>query len=312
MIGWRRVMINGMTELHQEFLKRARSINLKVDCAMDGTFNSQVAIVGEAPGPREVQLKVPLVGGSGGLLWSTLKKHQMHRSEFYITNVVKRQLALSGLEENSRVELPKVEIDHWVGMLRWELSCLPNLKYVLVLGNMALNALLEKKGITKWRGSVLDFEMLSLADSQPRLYKAIVANNPAAVLREPKTEISFLMDIAKLPKVMSGKWTPYEIEGHVCYGYKDAVRAIDKYMETKNPIAFDIETGGGETACIGLADHKHIGTCIPFRGIRGEDYFSLEEETDIRVRLQRLFADKSRKFVAQNANFDMYWLWICL
>src|SRR5678816_4703853 len=105
MIGWRRVMINGMTELHQEFLKRARSINLKVDCAMDGTFNSQVAIVGEAPGPREVQLKVPLVGGSGGLLWSTLKKHQMHRSEFYITNVVKRQLALSGLEAVSYTHL---------------------------------------------------------------------------------------------------------------------------------------------------------------------------------------------------------------
>ena len=175
---------------------------------------------------------------------------------------------------------------------------------------MALNALLEKKGITKWRGSVLDFEMLSLADSQPRTYKAVVANNPAAVIREPKTEISFIMDIAKLPKVMSGRWTPYEIEGHVCYEYKDAVRAIDKYMETKNPIAFDIETGGGETACIGLADHKHIGTCIPFRGIRGEDYFSLEEEADIRMRLQRMFADKSRKFIAQNANFDMYWLWI--
>jgi uracil-DNA glycosylase family 4 len=299
-----------MQELHQEFLKRARSINLKVDCAMDGTFSSQIAIVGEAPGPREVQLKVPLVGGSGGLLWSTLKKHSMHRSEFYITNVVKRQLALSGLEENSRVELPKVEVDHWVGMLRWELSCLPNLKYVLILGNMALTALLEKKGITKWRGSVVDFEMLSLADSQPRTYKAIVANNPAAVLREPKTEIAFLMDIAKLPKVISGKWSPYVIEGIVCYDYKSAIERIKYYSQTDNPISFDIETGGGETACIGLADHKHIGTCIPFRGIRGENYFSLDEEADIRLRLQSMFADKRRRFVAQNANFDMYWLWL--
>ena len=298
-----------MPELQQEFLKRARSINLKVDCGSDGTFNSEVAIVAEAPGPREIQLKTPLVGGSGSFLWSALKKHGLHRTQFYITNVVKRQLAFGGLDAD-KVQLPKVEYDHWVGLLKWELACLPNLRYVLVLGNFALDALCGRKGITKWRGSVLDFEMFSLAESQPRTYKAVVANNPAAVIREPKTEIAFIMDIAKLPKVMSGKWTPYVIEGTVLSDYKSAIERIDYFTKTKNPISFDIETGGGETACIGLADHKHIGFCIPFRNIRGEDYFTIEEEADIRMRLQRLFADKSRRFIAQNANFDMYWLWL--
>jgi len=298
-----------MPELQQEFLKKARSINLKVDCGSDGTFNSNVAIVAEAPGSREVQLKVPLVGGSGSLLWSALKKHQLQRGNFYITNVVKRQLTFGGLDAD-KVQLPKAEYDHWVGLLKWELACLPNLRYVLLLGNLALDALCGRKGITKWRGSVLDFEMFSLATSQPRTYKAVVANNPAAVLREPKTEISFIMDVAKLTKVMSGRWQPYEIKGEVCYDYKRAKERIAYYSATRKPISFDIETGGGETACVGLADDKHYGTCIPFRGIRGEDYFSLEEEADLRMRLQQMFANERLRFVAQNANFDMYWLWI--
>lgn len=299
-----------MPELHQEFLKRARAINLKVDCGMDGTFSSQVAIVAEAPGSREVQLKIPLVGGSGALLWATLKKHEMRRHDFYITNVVKRQLAFGGAESADKVQLPRTEIDHWMGLLKWELACLPNLKYVLLLGNLALEALCGKKGISKWRGSVLDFEMFSLAASQPRTYHSVVTYNPAAVIREPKTEIAFIMDCAKLPKVMSGKWTPYNISGEICYEYKHAIERIEYFSKTKNPISFDIETGGGETACVGLADDKHSGTCIPFRGIRGEDYFSLEEEADIRMRLQCLFGDTTKRFVAQNANFDMYWLWI--
>ncbi len=118
------------------------------------------------------------------------------------------------------------------------------------------------------------------------------------------------MDIAKLTKVMSGKWKPYDIKGEVCYEYKHAKERIAYYAESSRPISFDIETGGGETACIGLADDSHFGTCIPFRGIRGEDYFSIDEEADLRLRLQQMFADTRRKFVAQNANFDMYWLWI--
>lgn len=298
-----------MQELQQEFLKKSRAVELKAECLSDGAFNSEIAIVGEAPGSREVQLKVPLVGGSGALLWSTLRKHSLHRSNFYITNVVKRQLAMGGLDAD-KVQLPKVEYDHWVGLLKWELACLPNLRYVLLLGNFALDALCGRKGITKWRGSVLDFEMFSLATSQPRTYKAVVANNPAAVLREPKTEISFIMDVAKLPMVMSGKWKPFDIKGEVCYEYKHAKERISYYSATRKPICFDIETGGGETACIGLADDCHSGTCIPFRSIRGENYFSIEEEADLRMRLQQMFADPERKFVAQNANFDMYWLWI--
>ena len=38
-------MIKSMQELQQEFLRKARSVELKVDCGPDGTFNSEVAIV---------------------------------------------------------------------------------------------------------------------------------------------------------------------------------------------------------------------------------------------------------------------------
>ena len=304
------LMVNNTATLTQEFLARASTLGLHVDCPPDGLFTAELAVVAEAPGTREVNMKVPLVGGSGQLLWSTLKKHNLTRRDVYVTNVCKRQLAFGGAESTEKVKIHKNELDHWVAMLKWELACLPNLKYVLVCGNMALEALCGKKGISKWRGSVLDFEIVSLADSQPRTYKAICTFNPAMVLREPKTEITFAMDCGRIPIVMSGKWRKYEINGEVLTDYRQAMEKIDVIHKLNEPISFDIESGGGETACIGLAWTRNDGVCIPFRGIRGEPYFTLEEEVNIRLRLQRLFADTEKRFVAQNANFDMYWLWI--
>jgi len=302
--------MNNLAELSQEYQRRASALGLTVDCAMDGIFNAEIAVVAEAPGSREVQMKVPLVGGSGQLLWNTLRKHNITRREVYVTNVCKKQLAYGGAESTEKIQLPKNEKDHWYALLRWELACLPNLKYVLCLGNMALEALCDRKGITKWRGSVLDFEIMSLAASQPRTYRAVATYNPAMVVREPKTEITFIMDCAKLPIVTSGKWKEYKIDGEIITEANRAIEFIGEIEKSGEPISFDIETGGNETSCVGLAVDMYRGGTIPLRGIRGEPYYTLDEEVQIRLRLQQMFANPKNKFVAQNANFDMYWLWL--
>ncbi len=316
--------MQSVAELNREYEARARSLGYQVDCAADGMFNAQIAIITEAPGEREVTLKVPLVGGSGQLLWNALKKHNITRRDVYVTNVVKKQLSFYG-KDDDKVKVNKAEFDNWAALLKWELANLPHLRYVLLLGNYPIEALLSLKGITKWRGSVLDFTIPSLnAASQPRVYQAVATLNPAAVMREPRQEISFVMDVAKLPLVVSGTYKPYTIQGNILTNFKDAMSVLEEIDNVPKPISFDIESGGGETACFGFANDGHVGYTIPFRQYDGGSYFTLEEEVAIRRKVQHLFNPKElrkgapgtyettpqeHRFIAQNANFDMYWLW---
>ena len=127
-------------EMMREFTKRARQAGLDVACLGAGNLDSELVIIGEAPGEREALMKMPLVGGSGKLLWDILRTYNIQRTDAYITNVVKRQVSLS-TNTDARNPVKRQEIEHWEGLLDWELDHLPNVKYVLCLGNIALHAL---------------------------------------------------------------------------------------------------------------------------------------------------------------------------
>ena len=140
-------------QLRRQINVRAIQSGLEVQCACDGIFNAEIAIVAEAPGDVEVQKKLPLVGPSGSLLWKSLRRHGLTRMDCYITNVSKRQVSFTtGIKQ----PMNRHEREQWNDLLLWELSQLPNLKYIVAAGNFALSALLGKEGITQWRGSVLD------------------------------------------------------------------------------------------------------------------------------------------------------------
>ena len=119
-------------ELIREFTRRAKDCQLQVDCAASGDINSEICIIGEAPGEREAQMKMPLVGGSGKMLWDILRDLHITRKDCYVTNVVKKQLSLSS-KTDARNPITRPEVEHWEGLLDWELDNLPNLKYVLAL-----------------------------------------------------------------------------------------------------------------------------------------------------------------------------------
>lgn len=293
-------MIATRQELTREFITRAKSAGLRVDVPMDGAFKSDIAIVAEAPGEREIAMRLPLVGGSGRLLWETLKKHNITRNHVYMTNVVKRQVSMS-VKTDDRDNVNKNELHNWVGLLRWELAQLPNVKYVLLLGNYALEALTGNKGITNWRGTVIESKI------GDRDVHFICANNPAMVLREPKLEVVFRFDIGKLNRVMSGNYKPYNINAIINPSYTEVCNWIDKMHDDKLPVSFDIEVVSNETACIGLANSDHEGMCVNFRTIN-QNRYSRVEELDIRYRLQKLFREDTTQLVAQNGIFDSYWL----
>lgn len=298
-------MIN-TKELNEVFLTKASAAGLTVDCPADGFFSSEIAIVAEAPGPVEVQGKIPLIGGSGKLLWNVLRKHGIQRLDCYVTNVSKRQVAFE--TDDRRAPLQKHEFELWAELLRWELAQLPNLQIVVLLGNLALKALTSNDGITQWRGSVIPVTLSSHDGRRPRTVTTVSSFNPAAVLRNAKDELIFNLDMARVRRVRDGRWAVREIRPIINPSFSDAIDFIKTLGGAGKPISYDIETMGGETACVGFANNAEEGICINFRTAT-ENRYSLREELEVRREIQQLLQSSSTQLIAQNAMFDASWLW---
>lgn len=290
-------------DMQQEIQRRCDTAGLVVECLGSGSHEAKYIIISEAPGDTEVQVKLPLVGASGRYLWQELGKIGITRNQCYITNVSKRRLASSA--ETKEDKLSNNELAHWESILRYELSCLHNGQYILVLGAYACKAISGFTGIEKWRGSTFQF---SKESGFGRNGRYLLTYNPAYVLREPSKELAFKSDIRRFQRIVAGTYKEYKIEPIINPSTREAIDYISMLRDRKEPISFDIETINNETACIGVTNDNHTGMCINFRDIETSRY-TVPEETEIRVALARMFADKSQRFVAQNGNFDSYWLW---
>jgi len=294
-----------MYELKERFMLQAQTADMQVECMMGGTIEAELAIIGEAPGRNEIAQGMPMVGGSGNILWKSLRQYcpTVKRQDCYVSNVVKRQVAFGVGDKATQKAVGKFELVAWQELLMWELQHLPNLKYLLLLGNYAVDAVTGCKGITNWRGSVVDCMVGNKA------VKAVCTFNPAFCARDPMAHIVFDMDINdKLNPVLSNRYTEYTVNSLINPTYKEAVQYILHCKSLRTPISSDIEVISNETACVGLAASTKEAMCIAFRD-EERNIYTTEEEADIRLHLQLLYASPSTKMVWQNGGFDMAWLW---
>src|SRR5881392_2992799 len=121
-----------------------------------------------APAAEELINGIPFVGPSGRILNNALSTHKVARSSVFITNICEYQIY------SSLFQLPRDFLAQQVERLRSELASVkPNC--LLVLGDEPLQLLCGKKGIQKWRGSILPTTIDGL--------KCVVSLHPAAFLR---------------------------------------------------------------------------------------------------------------------------------
>lgn len=258
---------------------------------MEGTGKEKIILIGEYPGEQEVMFNKPFVGGAGKHLWNTLRKFKIRRDMCYSTNVVKRRVTPTRVCEHSEYLL-------WEEALRFELEpLLETAEVIICLGNAAMKALLGFDGITKYRGSVYDYNGC----------KVVCANNPALVLRMPQTELIFLMDISKANEVLNGDYKPHHIEKKIDPTFEEVMQYMDDIQTTHKKFAIDIEVIGGETACIGLAHSGHYAMTIPFRD-KAQNCWTVEQEYQILQRFLKLCDDPTTTVIAQNGNFDSYFM----
>jgi len=295
--------VRNETELLREITKLTTQIGLTLSCPGSGPLESKILVIGEAPGEKEEQMKIPLVGPSGAYFWDKMQEIGITRSQCYVTNVCKRVLNF-GRQMSDKSPIKKDERDHWEGLLDWEIDQLPNIEIVIILGGMALHALVNDSKITNWRGSVFN----CMVGRSQRKVSAIAMFNPAYILYESRWEVIYKFDANKIKLVREGKYKKHVIKHRINLSLEEAHDELDSLMDTDKPIAFDIETIANQTACIGFANQAHEGVCINFRG-NTSDTFSLEDEVGLRKHIQRLFSKPGKRFIAQNGNFDAYWLW---
>jgi uracil-DNA glycosylase family 4 len=220
--------VASMGDINREVHIRCNALGLPVDCGPDGLFSAEIAIIAEAPGEREKQLKTPLIGSSGKLFWEFVRPIGINRRNCYISNVIKRQLR-TVLDE--KVSITRNEIDQYVGVLQWELQQLPNLRYIIVLGNYALEAVTGLTGIMHHRGSVYDTQIQSISQRTSRECTVVAMLNPAAVMREPKWEIMFKFDVGRLNDVINGRYKQHIISPIINPSPSEAVAWIDRMQD---------------------------------------------------------------------------------
>jgi len=300
-------MINSALTLNKEFKHRAKALDLSPKVLGNGNFNATIALVGEGPGEREISTGIPFSGGSGKVLWKELRRHGFVRQDVWCSNVVKRQISLSSAKgANLKDTVSAGESYSWEQLLLWELGQLPNLRVVVVLGNRALTALTGNKGITLWRGSV--FERITIPG---RTVDVVATFNPAMVLREPRWEVVFAFDLGRVDRVVRRVYKPHVIDHIINPTSKEAhswIRLCKNQNGKPAPVAYDIETMGGQMACIGLAFDAHRAMCINFRD-ETTNRWALQEEADVRLAIADLFSHPKVRLVAQNGNYDSQFLW---
>ena len=230
-----------------------------------GNASCRIAIVGEAPSNEEEAAVKPFVGNSGRELDRWLRDVGINRYECWVTNVCKYMVPPSPKTGKQipfwkRAESVNINKQQQIDELYAELRQLPNLNLIIGLGNTALEAITDKKGITDYRGSIL----------KGMGKKVICTFHPAHILRQDAEVSGFWQKqvaLSDLKRCSEQQWFP-EIrlprrELNICKSSQQLTNFIEKYESYDRP-SIDIEAdGAGVPICIGIAFTPQEGLTVP-------------------------------------------------
>ena len=148
----------------------------------DGNKNSQVMIIGEAPGKTEDKLKKPFVGRAGKLLDELLNRIHLDRTKVYITNVV------NYMPDKNR-EPTHNEINEFKKLLFKHIEIISP-KCILLLGATAAAAVLNHVGpLSEIKGKWKNIKIIN------SYFDILTTFHPAFLLRQPAQKKSVLEDL---------------------------------------------------------------------------------------------------------------------
>jgi len=168
----------------------------------DGNVDSEIVLVGEAPGKTEVEQGRPFVGQAGKNLEEFITILGIAREKLYITNVVKfrpvKYSSDTGRESNRTPNKEEIRIS--TDFIEQELSIIKP-KLVVSLGNIALRCILkdDKTTIGMLHGTPIDVKFAGGSFVLFPLY------HPASIIYNRALKDVYLQDLLKLRDYMNNK-----------------------------------------------------------------------------------------------------------
>lgn len=270
----------------------------------EGKLESKIWLIGEAPGPNEEKHGKPFCGGAGNILEGILKGVGIQRSDCYIDNVMQERPTGNNFgafyADKARYNPKDILLKRHHELKALIQKHRPNV--VVALGNEPLYALTGNKSILKWRGSILNCHGT----------KVIPTVHPAAVMRMFSLQPIASLDFQRI-KVESESPTlptPYQDIFKVNPSFGEVMHYLEEVLPKQSYLAFDIETLPDKEAimCIGFAWSKQTAICIPLF-FSTSSWWSIEEEMAIIKAICKLFDNTSIKFIAQNAQYDLTYIY---
>ena len=176
-------------EINAELLRRAKSLpqyRERVFIFGHGPRDPRVAVVGESPGPPDIDSGQPFMGPAGQMLERILSAINLRRDDCYLTNVVKMI--------STGDELTPDVLSFFTPFLHRELAAVRPL-VVISFGNTPTRALLRtKKPISQMRGEFHDYAGAKLMPTF----------NPAYLLRDPSKKREVWEDMKKVRDLLAG------------------------------------------------------------------------------------------------------------
>lgn len=172
-----------------------RNAVLKIDCPLkkmakntvfsDGSPDSDIMIIGEAPGQEEDEQGKPFVGQSGQLLNNMLLAVGLKRSEVYISNVLFWRPPGNRTPSTDELSLCLPYVERHIALI--------NPKILLLLGGVAVKTILNTSdSISKIRGRKNAYRGID----------TIATFHPAYLLRSPGQKAVAFRDFISLRRLL--------------------------------------------------------------------------------------------------------------
>lgn len=263
-------------------------------CLMgDGPLDTNIMVVGEAPGAREDETHRAFVGPAGKLLDEALQKAGIARSTVYITNAAKCRPPDNRTPTRGEVKLcSRTYLDSEIEEVRPD--------FILTVGNAALQAVAGKSGITKHRGHAYTVDGITVFPTY----------HPAAVLRNPKYGPEFYADFERFGRMVRGDETTLHTRVKLIRTTKH-LNLLIKLLATAEVISYDIETTGlweweegAAIVSIGFTVRPGVSYVVPIH----QAYTPWRDPDAVLRRLKPVLERRDAKYVAHNGKFDCRWL----
>lgn len=166
----------------------------------NGNVNSEIVLIGEAPGRHEVLQQMPFVGQAGKNLIRFLESIDFKREDIFITNAIKYRLSKENPKSGRIVNRPATskDIELNLGYLHEEMKILAP-KWIVTLGNVPLKMIAGKSiNIGMCHGKLIN-TILGTQSSLIPLY------HPASIIYNRELENIYTDDLKSLKRMLSCK-----------------------------------------------------------------------------------------------------------